>query len=609
MPRTDHATAATAVGTSKRRSTKGAAEPASEGAGTLPKCPTGIEGFDEITGGGLPRGRPSLVCGSAGCGKTLFAVEFLVRGATRFGEPGVFISFEESPQELAENVASLGFDINDLVARGLLSIDHIRVERSEIEETGEYDLEGLFVRIGHAIDTVGAKRIVLDTIESLFSGLSDQGVLRAEIRRLFRWLKDRGVTAVITGERGDGQLTRQGLEEYVSDCVVLLDHRVIGQVSTRRLRVVKYRGSLHGTNEYPFLIDEDGISVLPVTSLGLRYEVSNDRVATGVPRLDAMLGGLGYYRGSNILLSGTAGTGKSSLAAHFVDAGCRRGERCLYFAFEESQQQIIRNMRSIGLNLEQWISKGLLRFMTSRPTSFGLEMHLAMMHKAIAGFDPAIVVVDPITNLMQAGDQEQLSVLLLRLVDLLKGKGITVLFTSLTQGGKTIEATEAGISSLMDTWLLIRDIETGGERNRGLHVLKSRGMAHSNQVREFLITDKGVELKDVYLGSGGVLTGSARLLQEAAEAEAEVTRQQELQSRREALERKRVAIESQIASLRGEIEAEEKEIQRLGTSEETRRARRGATVAALVKSRRADAPPTGVASSNGRRGRGRVDER
>src|SRR4051812_23347799 len=321
----------------------------------LRKARTGIEGFDEVTGGGLPAGRPAVICGSAGCGKTLFAMEFLVRGAIDFGEPGVFVAFEETEDDLIKNVRSLGFDLNDLVEKQLLAIDHIRIERSEIEEAGEFDLEGLFVRLGLAIDSIGAKRVVLDTLEALFSGFTNHAILRAELRRLFLWLKERGVTAVITAERGEGQLTRQGMEEYVSDCVILLDHRVSDQLSTRRLRIVKYRGSSHGTNEYPFLIDSDGISVIPITSLKLEFSAPNEFVSTGSAGIDAMLGGKGVYRNSTVLVSGTTGSGKSSIAAHFVSAACARGERCLYFAFEESPGQILRNMRSIGIDLEPWM--------------------------------------------------------------------------------------------------------------------------------------------------------------------------------------------------------------------------------------------------------------
>jgi len=535
----------------------------------LPKAPTGIQGLDEITKGGFPRGRPTLVCGSAGCGKTLLAMEFLVRGATQYDEPGVFLAFEETSEELTKNVRSLGFDLDVLVQEEKLVLDFIRVERSEIEETGDYDLEGLFVRLGYAIDSIGAKRVVLDTIETLFSGLSNAGILRAELRRLFRWLKAKGVTAVITGERGEGSLTRQGLEEYVSDCVILLDHRVIEQVSTRRLRVVKYRGSVHGTNEYPFLIDEDGISILPITSMGLDHDVSTKRVSTGIPGLDAMLGGEGFYRGSTVLVSGTAGAGKSSVAMHFVRAACERGERCLYFAFEESSQQIVRNMRSIGVELQPYIKKGLLQFHATRSTIYGLEMHLVTCHKLIKQYHPNMVVLDPIGNLASAGSDDETTAMLTRLMDFLKSEGITALWTSLTSGTE-MERTDMRISSLVDTWLLLRDIELGGERNRAMYVLKSRGMAHSNQIREFLLTNRGIELADVYRGPEGVLTGSARQAQESREKAAALLRDQELESRRRELERKREAVEARIAAIRKEFEAEEVEEARIIAQEMAR---------------------------------------
>jgi circadian clock protein KaiC len=477
----------------------------------IAKAQTGITGFDEITAGGLPAGRPTLVCGGPGCGKTLFAMQFLVSGATRFGEPGVFMSFEEPSDDLAKNVASLGFDLNDLVERGLIAMDTVLIERSEIEESGEYDLEGLFLRLDFAIQSVGAKRVVLDTIESLFSSFSNEAILRAELRRLFRFLKERGVAVVITGERGEGQLTRQGLEEYVSDCVILLDHRVYEQVSTRRLRIVKYRGSSHGTNEYPFIIDHRGLEVLPVTGLHLGHAASTERISSGIARLDTMLGGEGYFRGTSILVSGTAGTGKSSIAAHFADATCRRGERCLYFAMEESPGQILRNMRSIGLDLSQWVESGLLQIHASRPTLFGLEMHLATLFRGVMEFAPSVVIIDPLSNLSAIGSYNEVMATLLRLVDFLKARGITALFVSLTSNGDQENETHLGVSSLMDTWLSLRNLESDGERNRGLYVLKSRGMRHSNQIREFLLTDEGVELVDVYLGAEGVLTGSARL--------------------------------------------------------------------------------------------------
>jgi circadian clock protein KaiC len=527
----------------------------------LEKCPSGIAGLDEITNGGLPRGRPTLICGRAGCGKTLFGMEFLVKGAAEYGEPGVFMAFEETAEELARNVRSLGFDLDDLAGQNKLVVDYVHIERSEIEETGEYDLEGLFIRLGHAIDSTGAKRVVLDTLETLFSGLSNQAILRAELRRLFRWLKAKGVTAVITAERGEGMLTRHGLEEYVSDCVILLDHRVNEQVATRRLRIVKYRGSSHGTNEYPFLIDEGGVDVLPITSIGLNHTVSRERISTGLERLDAMLGGRGYYQGSSVLVSGTAGAGKSSLAATFVDAACKRGERAIYFAFEESPDQIVRNMRSIGIDLDPHVRKGLLRFRAERPTLYGLETHLATMYKFIRDFRPHAVVVDPITNFIAVGTHQEIKAMLMRLADFLKANRITSLFTSLTHGNTVIEKTDVGISSLIDSWLLLRGTELNGERNRVLYLLKSRGMAHSNQVREFLITDRGIDLVDVYTGAEGVLTGSARLAQEARERAAALLRVQEIQRKQRELERKRQAVEAQITALRCGLAAEEEELQ------------------------------------------------
>jgi circadian clock protein KaiC len=526
---------------------------------SLPKALTGVQGLDEITRGGFPRGRPTLICGSAGAGKTLLATEFLVRGAMQYGEPGIFMAFEETAPELTENVRSLGFDLDELEKQKKLIIDFVRIERSEIDETGDYDLEGLFIRLGAAIDAIGAKRVVLDTIENLFAGLQNQGILRAELRRLFRWLKDKGVTAVITAERGEGALTRHGLEEYVSDCVILLDHRVTDQVSTRRLRIVKYRGTAHGTNEYPFLIDEDGFSVLPVTSLGLQHAVSEERISSGVTRLDTMLGGEGFYRGTTILVSGTAGTGKTSLAAHFVDAACRRGERCLYFSFEESHGQLVRNMRSIGLNLEQWTKKNLLQFHSSRATFYGLEMHLAIIHKIIQEFQPRVVALDPVGSLVQAGNRRDAHTMLIRLIDFLKQRQITAFLTNLTSGGDALEKTDVEISSIVDTWLFVRDLELAGERNRALYVLKSRGMAHSNQLREFLLTEHGVDLLDVYAGPEGVLTGSSRLSQEARQEAAAVARKQESERRERERTRKRETLEARIAILRKEFEMEEGE--------------------------------------------------
>jgi circadian clock protein KaiC len=529
----------------------------------LPKCPTGIQGLDEITGGGLPRGRPTLVCGGAGCGKTLLAAEFLVRGAVQFGEPGVFMSFEETEAELKANVASLRFDLAGLVRRKKIVLDYVHIERSEVQESGEYDLEGLFVRLNHAIDSIGARRVVLDTLEALFAGIPNEAILRAELRRLFRWLKVKGVTAVITAERGREQLTRHGLEEYVSDCVILLDHRVYEQIATRHLRVVKYRGALHGTNEFPFLIGDEGISVLPITSLGLNHKISSERIATGIPRLDAMLGGRGFFRGSSILLTGTPGTGKTIVAANFAQAACRRGERTLFFSFEESPNQIIRNMHSIGLRLEPMVKRGLLRFHAARPSLYGLEMHLATMFKEIAAFQPHVVVMDPITSLMDAGTASECRAMVTRLVDYLKAGQVTTLFTSLTQGGHALQQSEASMSSLMDSWLLLQDFEGNGERNRVLYVLKARGMAHSNQIREFLISNRGVDLVDAYIGPSGVLTGAARVAQTAREKAEALASQQEAARRQRELKRKRVALEQQITGLRSEHEASAEELRQI----------------------------------------------
>ena len=524
---------------------------------SLSKAPTGIPGFDDVTLGGLPAGRPSLVCGAAGCGKTLFATTFLVNGANLYGEPGVFMSFEERAEDLAANVASLGFDVEGLVAGGKLAIDHVRVERSEIEESGDYDLEGLFVRLGYAVDSIGAKRVVLDTVETLFSGFTDPAVLRAELRRLFGWLKDRGLTAVITGERGDGQLTRHGLEEYVSDCVVLLDNRVIDQITTRRLRVVKYRGSAHGTNEYPFLIDGEGISVLPVTASGLDPNASSEVVSIGVPGLDAMMRTGGFFRGSSILLSGVAGTGKTTIASHFVDAACRRGERALFFVLEESAQEICRNARSIGLDLSQWREAGLLRFEAARPSLYGLEMHLTRMNRDLKRFEPDVVVIDPISAFR--GPTIEVHATLLRMMDLLKSRGITALFTSLRTDGSLIGGNDLGLSSLMDVWVKLIDIEAHGERNRALYVIKARGMCHSNQVREYQVTDTGVELIEPYIGPEGVLTGTARLSQAAREKAAGLRRRQEAERRQRDIARRREAMERRIGEMRTELESEEHE--------------------------------------------------
>jgi circadian clock protein KaiC len=549
--RTPNAMAATVTGADEMTTTRGAATRMEE----LPKTPTGISGLDEVTGGGLPQGRPTLVCGPAGCGKTLLAMEFLVRGITQFDEPGVFMAFEESADDLIANVASLGFDLAQSKDDGLLVIDHVKVPGGEMQETGDWDLDGLFLRLGTAVDTIGAKRVVIDTIENLFGAFSNRAVLRSELRRLFGWLKERGVTAVITGERGDGTLTRFGIEEYVSDCVIVLDHRVTEQTSTRRLRILKYRGSLHGTNEYPFLIGESGMSVLPITSPGLRNSASTQRLSTGVARLDAMLGDGGFYKGSTVLVNGTAGTGKSTLAAQFCDATCRRGERALYFAFGESEAEIVRNMSSVGIDLWQWVNAGLLQFRCFRPSVLGLEAHLFAMQKFVDEFDPAAVVMDPVSDLLRIGTGADVSAMLTRQVDFLKAKGVTALFTSLTSDAEPALADQQ-IASLVDTWILLKTMEGNGEHNRVLYVLKSRGMAHSNQIREFLLTDQGIELADVYVGPQGVLTGSARQAQEAQERSDGTARLEDLEQRRVNLERRRESVEAHTAALWREFEDE-----------------------------------------------------
>ena len=487
----------------------------------LAKAPTGIPGLDEITNGGLPRGRPTLVCGGAGCGKSLLAMEFLVRGALEYDEPGVFMSFEETTDDLVENARSLGFDLPKLSTRRRLLLDYVHVEPGDLTESGEYDLEGLFIRLGHAIDSIGAKRVVLDTIELLFSALSDEFVLRAELARLFRWLKAKRVTAIVTGERRGDQLTRHGLEEFVSDCVILLDQRVTDQSATRRLRILKYRGSAHGGNEMPFLIDDHGLSVLPITSLGLAHQASTAHVSTGVVGLDGMFGRKGFYRGNSVLVSGTAGTGKSSVAAHFVDAACRRGERALYLAFEESPSQIARNMRSIGIDLEPWMRRDKLRILAQRPTALGLEAHLVAIHRVIADWKPRVVVVDPVTNMIAVGSETEVKAMLARLIDFMKLRQITALFTSLTEGGGAAERTDLGVSSLMDVWMVLGNLEENGERNRTIQIVKARGMAHSNQVREFVITGQGITLVDVSRrADGSVAIGSARGAQQRQQARA-----------------------------------------------------------------------------------------
>lgn len=528
----------------------------------FPKTPTGVEGLDEITEGGFPKGRPTLVCGGAGCGKTLLSIEFLINGIVKFNEPGVFMSFEEPSHDLSLNVKSLGFDLEKLKEENKLVVDHVRVERSEIEEAGEYDLDGLFIRLGYAIDKIQAKRVVLDTIESLFAGLDNQAILRAELRRLFHWLKNKGVTAVITGERGESSLTRQGLEEYVSDCVILLDNRVIEQVSTRRLRIVKYRGSTHGTNEYPFLIDEQGISVLPITSLKLDNEVSSDIISTGLKGLDEMFSRGGFYRGSSILLTGTAGTAKTTLASYFADTQCSNGENTVYFAFEESPHQLIRNMKSVGLDLEKHVNSGTLQIHSSRPTLNGLELHLLTLRKLIKEFKPTTVIIDPISNLISVGSIGEVRSMLIRLIDMLKVNNITALFTSLNKQGENFrpELTEESISSLVDTWITVRDIEGIGERNRGIYIVKARGLSHSNQVREFIITDNGIELLDIELGPHGILTGTARRTNEISKQVSEIKLQNDLDRKDRDIERKRKIMLAGIEALKNEFETFEEEL-------------------------------------------------
>ncbi|CAN5875431.1 circadian clock protein KaiC [soil metagenome] len=555
---------------------------------SIEKTPTGISGLDDITGGGLPAGRPTLICGAAGCGKTMLAAEFLVRGAVTFGEPGVFMMFEETAAELSANMRSLGFDLDKLQRQKKIALDFVRVERSEIEETGEYDLDGLFIRLGYAIDSIGAKRVVLDTVEALFAGIPNHAILRSELRRLFRWLKDKGVTAVITGERGDSTFTRFGLEEYVADCVILLDHRIVDQVSTRRLRVVKYRGSQHGTNEYPFLIGERGVSVLPITSLTLTHVASKERVSTGIGGLDEMLGGKGVYRGSSLLVSGAPGTGKSSVAASFVDAACRRGERALLFAYEESASQVVRNMASIGLHLDRWVQKGLLKIESTRPTLHGLEQHLVHIYDLVHDFAPSVVVVDPISNLTSHGDDAGLKLTLMRLIDFLKTEGTTALFTSLTTDGGAVAVTssEVGVSSLMDSWLLLSNMAINGERTRTLQVLKSRGMPHSNQVREFVFSDAGVDLVDVYLRGDQVLTGTARIAHEAQVVATADLRGRDHARRLRDLAARRKALDAQIVALNAEADERLGEVE-FAIERETLEAEGAATRARNIASSRA----------------------
>lgn len=525
----------------------------------LEKSSTGIRGLDEITKGGLPKGRPTLICGAAGCGKTMFAMQFLVNGVKN-NEPGLFVSFEETQEELEKNFASLGLDLKTLEEEKKFAVEHIQMELSKIEETGEFDLEGLFIRLAYAIEQIGAKRIVLDTIEAIFSGLPNEFILRAELQRLFHWLKSRGLTAIITGERGENTLTRYGLEEYVADCVILLDNPVLDRISTRNLRIIKYRGSSHGSNLYPFLIDDDGISVLPATSLQLEHEVSTQHISTGIERLDTMFGGKGFYKGSSILVSGASGTGKSSMAANIAANVCKNGDKCLYFAFEESPQQIIRNMNSINIDLQTGVEKGLLRFHATRPTLYGLETHLVNINKIVKEFQPDVVIFDPISNLITVGTAEEVKSMLTRVLDYLKNRLITTISTSLTRGH--IE-TDVGVSSLMDTWIDLKSIETNGERNRTIEIIKARGMYHSNQVREFKLTNSGIKLIDIYLGPSGMLTGAARLSQISKEKAEKLASEQQIERKQREFKQKRRSIEAQIKELNTQLEAEKLELEQI----------------------------------------------
>jgi circadian clock protein KaiC len=557
----------------------------------LPKTPTGISGLDEVTGGGLPKGRPTLVCGPAGCGKTLLATEFLVRGITQFEETGVFVAFEESADDLIANVGSLGFDLAQLEASNQLVLEHVNAIGADRDLVPQ-----LCAILEAAIVKVGATRLVIDTIDTLFAAFSDPDRLRTEMHRLFVWIKRRGITTIVTGERGEGTVTRLGIEEYVSDCVIVLDHRVTEQTSTRRLRVLKYRGSLHGTNEYPFLISETGVSVLPITSLGLRHTVSTERVSTGVARLDSMLGEGGFYKGSTVLVSGTAGTGKSTLAAQFVDATCERGERAMYFAFEESESEIIRNMSSVGIDLQRWVDVGLLHFHCFRPSLLGLEAHLFSMQKLVGEFDPHVVVKDPISSLLRVGTGADVSAMLTRQVDFLKAKGITALFTNLnteTDSGRT----DQDLASLCDTWLLVQSLVGNGEHNRIMYVLKSRGMAHSNQIREFLLTAHGIELADVYVGPQGVLTGSARQAQEAKERSDGTAREEDLEERQVRLGRRRESVEAQAAALWRAFEDEADVVKRLLSSDSTGVEDRAGQRAEQGRLRRADDATDAIADA------------
>ena len=554
----------------------------------LPKALTGIEGLDIITEGGLPKGRASLICGSTGTGKTLLAMEFLLNGAREYNEPGVFMAFEESTNDLIANVASIGFDLKGLIASKKVVVDFVYIDRDEIVEAGEYNLDARFIRLGAAIDSIGAKRVILDTIESLFSSLPNPAVLRAELRRLFRWLKEKGVTAVITAEGGTDTLSRQGIEEYVSDCVINVSISIEERVASRKLRIVKYRGSSHGSNEYPFVIDGEGFSLIPITSARLEHKVSLARVSSGIPRLDTMLGGAGFYHGSVIMISGTSGTGKTTFMAHFADAACRRNERVVYFSFEESPDQIIRNMSSVGLNLEQWVKKGLLVIESRRTTQCGLDMHLVLAQNLIAGHAPKVVILDPVTSFLDIANSSDVKRIVMKFVDHMKSHGITTMFGSFTPSGLPSEVSVVNISSLIDSWILLRDLENNGERNRGVYILKSRGMNHSNQVREFLISDHGVEICDVYIGTGGVATGGARLNMLAQEKALGIKLQEEIELRQFDLENKRNVLDSKIAAMRAEFAAQEASNLKMIAQDKNRRTQVSADRTAMGKVRNVD---------------------
>jgi circadian clock protein KaiC len=559
----------------------------------LPKAPTGITGLDQITTGGLPLGRVTLVAGGAGSGKTLLGLEFLVAGAREYGEPGVLMTFEESEEKVALNVRSLGFDLDELKRNGLLDVLSFQVDPAEIFAAGEFDFEPVFAILDDAIRRVGAKRVVLDTMEVLFGAFGDNSTVRAELSRLARWLEDRGVTSIVTGERGDHGLTRHAIEEYVTDCVIVLDHRVSEEISTRRLRVVKYRGSAHGTNEYPFLISANGFVVLPVTSIALDYEAPEDRISTGIDRLDHMLGG-GLFRGSTLMVSGSAGTGKTSISAHLVHSACLRDERALLILFDESPDQFLRNMRSIGFDLRPQVEAGLLRIWAARASALGPETHLAMLARLIEDEPPSVAVLDGIAGLAAGALAPEALSVVARQLDLLRARGITTLVTVLSPGDET---STVSVSSMVDTWLLLRNVEANGERNRLLFVLKSRGTSHSNQVREFVLTGHGVDLVDVYVGAAGVLAGSARLAQQAAERNAEVRQDDDLSHRRRELRRNVIEREAHLVAVQDQLDAERAEIDRIDLRERHQAADTERDRSAMASRRWADAAPSNGGNS------------